>query len=141
LFLPSRDIASKKNFIMKILFFAVAVFTASIYHANAQAAYAGSYWVVCSWGTGDLAGLGSGGPATATRSGRVTITQFFGDNSSGSFSANINRTGRFRLTSPNFGSAQIYSAGKRRFAGNTWGVGENGYSSGGTWTFSNVYLP
>jgi len=126
---------------MKILFLSAALMLAATWNAEAQSAYAGRYWVVCSWGTGGLAGLGSGGPATAARNGRVTITQFFGDGSSGSVNATINRTGRFRLNFPNVGSAQIRRAGWWRFASSTWGVAYGGYSSGGTWTFSNVYLP
>jgi hypothetical protein len=127
---------------MKIFVLLAAIITASTYHANAQAAYAGRYWVVCSWGTGWLAGLGSSGPATVTRSGRVVITQFFVDNSSGRLSATINRKGRFRFTSSTVGSGKVYRAGKKRFAGGVCGVaGDNGTASGGNWTFSNVYLP
>jgi len=130
-----------KSEIMKLLFFSVVILLAATWNATAQSAYAGRYWVVCSWGTGDLAGLGSTGPATAARWGRVVITQYFGDDSSGSVNATINSTGRFRLNFPNVGSAQIRRAGPWRFASSTWGVANNGYASGGNWTFSNVYLP
>lgn len=109
--------------------------------ASAQAAYAGKYWVVCSWGTGDLAGLGSSGPATVTKSGKVVITQFFGDDTSGSINASINKKGVLKLAPPNVGSFQIFSSGKKHFASGVLGVASNGYSSGGIQTFSNVYLP
>ena len=109
--------------------------------ASAQAAYAGKYWVVCSWGTGYLAGYGSTGPATVTKSGKVVITQYFGDDTSGSINATINKKGVLKLASPNVGSAQIFSSGKKHFASSVVGVGANGYSSGGIQTFSNVYLP
>ncbi len=126
---------------MKLFILLVGAMCALSIDANAQSAYAGKYWVVTSWGTGDLAGLGSSGPATATRSGKVVITQYFGDDSSASIEATINKKGLFKLKYPNVGSSQIYTSGKKHFASGVVGVGANGYSSGGIATFSNVYLP
>jgi hypothetical protein len=126
---------------MKLFMLLVGVMSVMAINANAQSAYAGRYWVVTSWGVGDLAGLGSTGPATATRNGQVVITQYFGDDSSASILATINKKGLFRLNSPNVGSSQIYTSGKKRFASGVVGVAGSGNSSGGTATFSNVYLP
>jgi hypothetical protein len=126
---------------MKFFICLATVMCALTINASAQSAYAGRHWVVCSWGVGNLAGLGSSGPATATRSGQVVITQYFGDDSSATIGATINKKGLFKLNSPNVGSAQIYTAGKKHFASGVVGVASNGYSSGGTCTFSNVYLP
>lgn len=133
--------ADKKSTSMKLLTLLGIVMCAFAMDASAQAAYAGKYWVVCSWGTGDLAGLGSSGPATVTKSGKVVITQFFGDDSSGSINASISKKGVLKLASPNVGSAQIFSSGKKHFASGVVGVAYDGYSSGGITTFSNVYLP
>jgi hypothetical protein len=126
---------------MKLLTLLGIVMCAFAAQASAQAIYAGPYWVVCSWGAGDLDGLGSSGPATVTRSGRVVITQFFGDDSSGSIEASINRRGVLRLDFPNVGTAQIFSSGRKHFASCVVGVASNGFSAGGIQTFSNVYLP
>jgi hypothetical protein len=126
---------------MKLLILLVGALCVLSINSNAQSVYAGKYWVVCSWGTGYLAGLGSTGPATATRNGKVVITQYFGDDSSASIGATINKKGLFKLNSPNVGSSKIYTAGKKRFASCVVGVAGSGNSSGGIATFSNVYLP
>ena len=126
---------------MKLLILLGIIMCAFAMDASAQAAYAGKYWVICSWGTGNLAGLGSTGPATVTKSGKVVITQFFSDDSSASINASISKKGVLKLASPNVGSAKIFSSGKKHFASGVIGVASNGYSSGGISTFSNVYLP
>jgi len=132
---------NNNQFFMKSILLALVLLSASIGFANAQSAYAGRYWVIGSWGTGDLAGYGSSGPATATRNGSVVITQFFGNGYSGQITAQITKKGYIILDNPNNGIAPIFKSGKARFASNVSAVLFGGLYSGGTFTFSNVYLP
>lgn len=126
---------------MRFILLALVLLSASIGFANAQSKYAGQYWVIGSWGTGDLAGYGSSGPAYAARDGSVVITQFFGSGNSGQITAQITKKGYLILDDPDDGIARIFRSGKARFASNVCAVlwGETYY--GGTFTFSNVYLP
>jgi hypothetical protein len=139
--LTSISETKKNKLLMKSILLTLVLLSASIGFANAQSAYAGRYWVIGSWGTGDLAGYGSSGPATALRDGSVIITQFFGDGSSGQITAEISKKGYITLDAPDYGFARIFKSGKTRFASNICAVTWNGYSSSGIFTFSNAYLP
>lgn len=126
--------------VMKAAFIAAALFGATISTGLTQAQYAGTYWVNCVWMNGVLKGYGSAGPATATRRGRVVITQyFFADDSAGQMVAKINKRGVISLNRPNGGKMRIMRSGKNYFAGGTFAARTFGSASGGSWTFSNVY--